>query len=96
MLHTTLEHENWNPPRKSVWEDPEVVSETGQWSNYRETVEKGRQFGRVAHAVNPYLSKTHSAWWHNIREAVLGSKSVQQALQDTQEIMRDVMAQHRR
>jgi ABC-type glycerol-3-phosphate transport system substrate-binding protein len=80
MLHTTLEYENWNPPRKSVWEDPEVVAETKKWANYRQVVEESRKYGRIAHSVNPCLEDTHDAWWANVRDAIEGKIAVKDAL----------------
>ena len=92
MLHTTLEYENWNPPRKSIWEDPEVVRETQKWANYRQVVDQGRHYGAVVHSVNPRLPFTHDAWWSNVREAILGRQSVRAALQASDNDMLKAMA----
>jgi multiple sugar transport system substrate-binding protein len=91
MLHTTLEYENWNPPRKSVWENPEVVRETKKMANYREIVEANRKHGKIAHSVNPYLSATHEAWWSNIRDAIAGQVSVVDALSKADRTMRGLL-----
>ncbi len=93
MLHTTLEYENWNPSRKSVWDDPEVVAETRKWANYREVVEASRQYGAVAHAVNPRLQLTHDAWWFNVRDAIQGKQSVKAALLAAEKSLRTTMAE---
>jgi multiple sugar transport system substrate-binding protein len=91
MLHTTLEYENWNPPRKSVWEDPEVVQETKRMANYRQVVESNRMHGKIAHSVNPHLSATHAAWWSCVRDAIEGKVSVQDALARADRKMRELM-----
>lgn len=94
MLHTTLEYENWNPPRRSVWKDPQVVAESGRWSNYRQTVEENRKSGRVVHTVNPYLSATHDAWWSNVRDAIEGKCCVKDALSRAEMMMRAIVEEN--
>ncbi|MCJ7624352.1 MAG: extracellular solute-binding protein, partial [Anaerolineaceae bacterium] len=51
MRIATLEYNNWNPSRESIWNDPEVVALTEQWSNYRAVVEESRNYAKVPHAV---------------------------------------------
>jgi len=93
MLHTTLEYENWNPPRKSVWEDPLVAEASGKLANYRQVVEENRKSGKIAHSVNPCLFDTHDAWWFNIRDAIEGKVSVKDALAGADRAMRSIMSE---
>lgn len=93
MLHTTLEYENWNPSRKSVWEDPEVVAETEKWSNYRQVVQENRRYGRIVHSVNPCLFATHDAWWSNVRDAIEGKVTVKDALTRAERTMGDIVSE---
>jgi ABC-type glycerol-3-phosphate transport system substrate-binding protein len=90
MLHTTMEYQNWNPSRKSVWEDPHVVAESEKWANYRQVVEDSRKYGKVVHSVNPWLVATHDAWWSNVRDAIAGSIAVKDALRKTEQDMRSM------
>ena len=94
MLHTTLEYENWNPPRKSVWEDPQVVAKTAKWSNYRQVVEENRKFGKIVHTINPRLFATHDVWWSNVRNVISGKLSVRDALSMAEQMMRKIMEEN--
>jgi multiple sugar transport system substrate-binding protein len=91
MRLATLEYNNWNPPRESIWNDPEVVAITEQWSNYRETVEANRLNAKVPHAVNPLISAVGDAWWGNVQDAILGNVTVQEALDQAYQEMYNVM-----
>jgi ABC-type glycerol-3-phosphate transport system substrate-binding protein len=90
MLHTTMEYQNWNPSRKSVWEDPRVVAESEKWANYRQVVEDSRRYGKVVHSVNPCLVATHDVWWSNVRDAIAGDITVEDALKKSERAMRSI------
>lgn len=91
MRLATLEHNNWNPPRESVWNDPEVVAVTEQWANYREVVEENRLNAKVPHAVNPLIAAVGDAWWGNVQDAILGTITVEEALDNAAKEMYNIM-----
>jgi multiple sugar transport system substrate-binding protein len=91
MRLATLEHNNWNPPRESVWNDPEVVALTEEWANYREVVEENRLNAKVPHAVNPLIAAVGDAWWGNVQDAILGTVSVEEALDKASNEMYNIM-----
>jgi ABC-type glycerol-3-phosphate transport system substrate-binding protein len=91
MRLATLEYNNWNPPRESVWNDPEVVAITEQFSNYRETVEEARNYAQVPHAVNPLIAAVGDAWWGNVQDAILGNVTVEEALDQAADEMYNIM-----
>jgi len=91
MKKATLEYNNWNPPRESIWNDPEVVAITEGWSNYRETVEQNRLYAKVPHAVNPLITAVGDAWWGNVQDAILGNVTVKEALDSAADEMYNIM-----
>jgi multiple sugar transport system substrate-binding protein len=91
MRLATLQYNNWNPPRESVWNDPEVVKITEQWGNYRQVVEESRAYAKVPHAVNPLVGAVSDAWWGNVQDAILGTISVEDALNKANKEMYDIM-----
>jgi multiple sugar transport system substrate-binding protein len=91
MRLATTQYNNWNPPRESVWNAPEVVEMTSQWANYREVVEANREFAQVPHAVNPLLAAVGDAWWGNVQDAILGTVTVEEALNRANDEMYNVM-----
>lgn len=93
LLASTRDYENWNPPRQSVWEDPDIVAMTEGWANYREVVEENRNYTRVPHSVNPHAGAALDAWWGNVQDAILGKVTVEEALNKAAQEMYNVMDQ---
>jgi len=91
MLKSTLQYENWNPPRKSVWENPDVVALTEKWANYRAVVEENRKYCKVPHAVNPQVFAVIDEWWGNVQSAILGQATAKEALDSAAEEMYKIM-----
>lgn len=91
MRLATTQYNNWNPPRESIWNDPEVVAITEQWANYRETVEANRKNAKVPHAVNPLITAVGDAWWGNVQDAILGNVTVEEALDQAADEMYNIM-----
>jgi multiple sugar transport system substrate-binding protein len=91
MRRATINYNNWNPPRESVWNDPDVVELTSQWSNYREVVEAARPNSKVPHAVNPMVEAALDSWWGNVQDALLGTVTVEEALSKASDEMYNVM-----
>jgi multiple sugar transport system substrate-binding protein len=87
----TLEYNNWNPPRESVWNDPEVVAITEEFANYRDVVEQNRLYAQVPHAVNPLIAAVGDAWWGNVQDAILGTVTVEEALNKANDEMYNIM-----
>lgn len=91
QLAATRDFENWNPPRESVWEHPDIVAMTEGWANYREVVEENRNYTKVPHAVNPQVGAALDTWWGNVQDAILGTVSVKDALDRAAQEMYNVM-----
>lgn len=91
LLASTRDFENWNPPRQSVWEDPDIVAMTSEWANYRAIVEENRNYTRVPHRVNPNNGAALDLWWANIQDAILGNATVEEALNKANTEMFDAM-----
>lgn len=91
MLQGTLQYENWNPPRKSVWENPDVAAKSEKWGNYREIVEENRKYTKVPHAVNPQVFAVLDNLVGNVQLAILGDLTAKEALDRTVEETHDIM-----
>jgi multiple sugar transport system substrate-binding protein len=91
LLTSTRDFENWNPPRQSTWEDPAVVAMTEGWANYRATVEENRNYSKVPHTAHPQSGAALDAWWGNVQDAILGTISVEDALNKGADEMYKVM-----
>lgn len=60
---------NWNPPRKSVWNHPDMVEIAGKWGNYREVVEKCLQdHVQVCWTPQPEISAVGDRWARALQE----------------------------
>jgi hypothetical protein len=94
MLDCTERGGDWNPPRRSVWEDPEVIGTSLKWANYRGVVEAGRRDARLAHSRVPFLLATHTAWWCWVRRAILSEVSVAEALDRAAQEMACIVEEH--
>jgi multiple sugar transport system substrate-binding protein len=91
LLASTRDFENWNPPRQSTWEDPDIVAMTEGWANYREVVEENRNYAMVPHTAQPLAGAALDAWWGNIQDAILGTIDVTGALDKAAGEMENVM-----
>jgi len=91
MLQSLLQYQNWNPPRESVWENPDVIAVSEKWANYRAVVEESRKYTKVPHAVNPQVFAVIDTWWGNVQEAILGEATAKEALDRSAEEMNTIM-----
>ncbi|GAI02270.1 unnamed protein product, partial [marine sediment metagenome] len=91
MLQSLLQYQNWNPPRESVWENPDVIAVSEKWANYRAVVEESRKYTKVPHAVNPQVFAVLDTWWGNVQEAILGEATAKEALDRSAEEMNTIM-----
>jgi multiple sugar transport system substrate-binding protein len=73
LLKATLAG-NWNPVRKSVWNDPSVETLMNRWENYREVVEKNlQQHVRVCLTPQPQVSAVGDRWARALQEIWSGA-----------------------
>lgn len=95
MLRATADYGNWNPSRRSVWEDASIVALSAKWANYRQIVEASRKQARIPHTVAVQVTDLGDAWWHNIREAIQGHLTTREALDLTAAQMREILDRDR-
>jgi multiple sugar transport system substrate-binding protein len=86
MLDASLELDNFNPTRQSVWENPGVVEKTMKWGSkpgeYREVVDAMyTKYGDVAWTPNPDVTAVGDMWAEALHQAYEG-KDVKEALDD--------------
>ena len=87
MLDGTLIHDNFNPTRKSVWENPAVIEKTMKWGTepgqYRKIVDDMyAMYGDIRWTPNPDVTTVGDIWAEALHEAYEGKKPVEQALED--------------
>ncbi len=65
---------NWNPSRKSVWDEPEVVSIAEQWDNYREVVAENLQnYAQVCWTPHSEVPAVGDRWARALQEIWSGA-----------------------
>lgn len=101
MLDGTLNYDNFNPTRKSVWENPAVVAKTKPWgtraNEYRDLVDAMyAQYGDIRWTPNPDVTTVGDIWCEALHEAYEGKKTVKQALDVAAEKINQFMAKWRK
>jgi len=97
MLDGTLKYDNFNPTRKSVWENPAVIEKTMKWGTkpgeYREIVDAMyAKYGDIRWTPNPDVTAIGDIWAEALHEAYENKKSVDQALDDAAVKINEFMA----
>jgi len=85
LLKGTVEYNNLNPTRASVWEHPDVVKMTENWGGgtYRASVgENLANWARLGWTPEPEIWNVGDRWAEALHEVWSGTKNAQQALDD--------------
>jgi multiple sugar transport system substrate-binding protein len=96
LLVATRDFKNYNPTRKSVWEDPTVLAELNSWGDgtYIAAVRKNLdEYVRIGWTPEPQIWTLADFWSIALHEVWTGSKTAQQALDDAAKQMDDMIAQ---
>ena len=95
LLRATVDYQNWNPSRHSVWEHPDTVAISEPWGDgaYRAITEENRKYAKIPHAVNPYVFTTHEMWWRNVQDIILGNVTAEEGLKTAEGEMYEVLAE---
>ena len=82
MLQRTVPHENINPTRRSVWEDPKTVEATN-WAQgeYRRTAQLLlSKYARIRWTPSTYVTQAGDRWAAALQEIYEGTRTTEQAL----------------
>lgn len=94
LLSATLKG-NWNPPRKSVWNNQMVTDIVNQWGNYRQIVEENLQnHVQVCWTPQPEIPAVGDRWARALQE-IWSGKDAQKALDAAAEDIRRTVARAR-
>ena len=74
-------HGNMDPPRKSSWNDPEVVKLTTEWGS-RKVVEEVMKYAQIRFTPHPLTPAAGDRWAQAMQEIYLGDKTAKQALDE--------------
>ena len=83
MAISTIAYRNYNPTRKSIWENPDVVKYSGaiDGGNYRKVVDAMyAQYGRIRWTPNPEVTSTGDIWAAALHDVYSQRATAQQAL----------------
>jgi len=82
LLNASLKYNNFDPTRKSVWDDPEVVSKFKGMANYREIDTEVLEKAEVFFTPNPQVMTLLDLWSVALQEIWMGDKTVKESLDD--------------
>jgi len=84
MLNATVKFKNYNPTRKSVWENPDVVKLTNSWGQgtYRDAVTQNFAVARVAWTPTPLFATIGDRWAAALHDIWTGTKTAKAAMDD--------------
>jgi len=91
MLVGTRDYKNFNPPRKSVWNHPDVVAMTAEWGmgTYREavgeTMDKYAEILQSPHAEGQYVGDRWAEALHAIYDGTPAQAALDEAAADVDE-----------
>jgi multiple sugar transport system substrate-binding protein len=81
------------PVRKSTWEGEGIMNITKDWGNYRDAVDKSRQYWGNFYTVSPQMVAMTGPWVVAIQETVQGDKTAKDALDaavaESEKILKD-------
>ena len=82
LLNATVKYRNYNPIRKSIFEDPQVVELMGTWGNYLDTVKENVQYAKVAWLPQPQRVALGDIWGRALHEIWSKNKTAAEAMKD--------------
>ncbi len=81
------------PVRKSTWEGEGIMNITKDWGNYRDAVDKSRQYWGNFYTVSPQMVAMTGPWVVAIQQVVQGDKTAKEALDaavvESEKILKD-------
>ncbi|OQB28047.1 MAG: putative ABC transporter-binding protein precursor [Chloroflexi bacterium ADurb.Bin180] len=96
LLAATRDFRNYNPTRKSVWDDPTVSATLGKWGEgtYMTAVRANlEKYARIGWTPEPQIWTLADYWSVALQEIWSGAKTTQQALDDAAKQMDATIAQ---
>lgn len=91
QLVTATLQGNWNPPRKSVWNDPRIMEMAGRWGNYRDIVRQNLQeYAQICWTPQPEITAVGDRWARALQEMWSGvgaKKALNRAAKDIDRII---------
>ncbi|HNS53028.1 MAG TPA: extracellular solute-binding protein [Anaerolineae bacterium] len=84
LLEATLEHNNYNPTRTSVWNDPAVVAVASDWGGgtYRSVVDETfSNYTRLLWTPSSQVTHVADIWTDYLHKAYAGEMTTEAALQ---------------
>ena len=82
LLDASLNYKNFDPTRKSVAENPQIVKMFAEMSNYQEIDNKMLAKAKVLPTPNPHIMGFCDMWAVALQEMWMGTKTVQEALDE--------------
>lgn len=82
LLNASLEYNNFDPTRESVWNNPKVVKMFEGMGNYREVDTKALENAQVLYTSNPHIMTLLDMWSVALQEIWMGNKTTKEALDD--------------
>lgn len=100
MMDSTLKHDNFNPTRRSIWNDPQVVAKITPWGSrpgeYKEVVDLlYDKYGDIRWTPNPDVTTVGDLWADALHEAYANQKTAEKALNDSAKRINRVMRKWR-
>jgi multiple sugar transport system substrate-binding protein len=85
LLEATVKYRNYNPVRKSIFEDSEVVKIMGGWGDYLKTVKENVMHAHIAWLPQPQRVALGDLWGRALHEVWSKRKTAAQALKEAAE-----------
>ncbi len=82
LLDASVNYNNFDPTRESVWNNPAIVEMFEKMGNYREVDTAVLQDARVLFTPNPQVMALTELWSVALQEIWMGNKTTQEALDD--------------
>ena len=100
MIDSTIKHDNFNPTRRSIWNDPAVVEKIQSWGSrpgeYKDVVDLlYDKYGDIRWTPNPDVTTVGDLWADALHEAYANQKSVEKGLNDSAKRINRVMKKWR-
>jgi ABC-type glycerol-3-phosphate transport system substrate-binding protein len=82
LLKASVDYDNFDPTRASVWNNPKVASMLDGMGNYREVDTRTLNKARILFTPNPQILTLLDMWSVSLQEIWMGKKTVKKALDD--------------
>ncbi len=100
MIDSTVKHNNFNPTRRSIWNDPQVKKQIQPWGShpgeYKEVVDLlYDKYGDIRWTPNPDVTTVGDLWADALHETYARQKPAAKALSDAAKRINRVMKKWR-